>query len=170
MKVSEDNREVWYEEQDQSYPDNPEQFFRNHQLLCSDGLAGRCYWEVELTGGVHTSVSYQGISRRGEGNDGWFGGNDQSWTLFYDGSGYSVWHDKKGTSVLHSSSSSDHRVAVFVDCPAGTLSFYRVSSDSLIHLHTFKTKFTEPLYPGFGLWCWSGAPLRSSVHLVSPQK
>ncbi|XP_037531099.1 NLR family CARD domain-containing protein 3 [Nematolebias whitei] len=170
MKVSDDNTEVWYEEQNQSYPDHPEQFFRNHQLLCSDGLTGRCYWEVELTGGVHTSVSYQGIARRGEGNDGWFGGNDQSWTLFYDGSGYSVWHDKKGTSVLHSSSSSDHRVAVFVDFPAGTLSFYRVSSDSLIHLHTFRTKFTEPLYPGFGLWCWFGAPLRSSVRLVSPQK
>ncbi|CAI5682229.1 unnamed protein product [Oreochromis niloticus] len=42
------------------------------------------------------------------------------------------------------------RAAVYVDCPAGTLSFYRVSSDSLIHLHTFNTTFTEPLYPGFG--------------------
>ncbi|XP_065326207.1 NLR family CARD domain-containing protein 3-like [Pelmatolapia mariae] len=41
------------------------------------------------------------------------------------------------------------RVAVYVDCPAGTLSFYRVSSDTLIHLHTFNTTFTETLYPGF---------------------
>ncbi|XP_028456305.1 tripartite motif-containing protein 16 [Perca flavescens] len=43
------------------------------------------------------------------------------------------------------------RVGVYVDCPAGTLSFYRVSSVSLIHLYTFNTTFTQPLYPGFGL-------------------
>ncbi|CAI5670247.1 unnamed protein product [Oreochromis niloticus] len=47
------------------------------------------------------------------------------------------------------------RAAVYVDCPAGTLSFYRVSSDTLIHLHTFNTTFTETLYPGF--WIWSGS-------------
>uniref|UniRef100_A0A3Q3AY72 B30.2/SPRY domain-containing protein n=1 Tax=Kryptolebias marmoratus TaxID=37003 RepID=A0A3Q3AY72_KRYMA len=147
-------RKVAYVERDQPYPDHPDRFCRNHQLLCSAGITGRCYWEVELTGGVHTSISYQGIARGGDGNDGWFGGNHQSWTLFYDGSGYSVWHDKKGISVLQSSSSSSsaHRVAVFVDCPAGTLSFFRVSSDSLIHLHTFRTTFSEPVYPGFGLW------------------
>ncbi|CAI5657176.1 unnamed protein product [Oreochromis niloticus] len=43
------------------------------------------------------------------------------------------------------------RAAVYVDCPAGTLSFYRVSSDTLIHLHTFNTTFTQTLYPGFWL-------------------
>ncbi|CAI5684780.1 unnamed protein product [Oreochromis niloticus] len=46
------------------------------------------------------------------------------------------------------------RVAVYVDCPAGTLSFYRVSSDTLIHLHTVNTTFTEPVYPGFGFWSY----------------
>ncbi|MED6275516.1 hypothetical protein CHARACLAT_027277, partial [Characodon lateralis] len=54
------------------------------------------------------------------------------------------------------------RVAVYVDCPAGILSFYRVSSDSLIHLHTFNTTFTEPLYAGFGLWSL-GSSVCSSV-------
>ncbi|XP_017296272.1 NACHT, LRR and PYD domains-containing protein 3 [Kryptolebias marmoratus] len=172
MKVSDDSRKVAYVERDQPYPDHPDRFCRNHQLLCSAGITGRCYWEVELTGGVHTSISYQGIARGGDGNDGWFGGNHQSWTLFYDGSGYSVWHDKKGISVLQSSSSSSsaHRVAVFVDCPAGTLSFFRVSSDSLIHLHTFRTTFSEPVYPGFGLWSWSGPPSGSSVRLISLQE
>ncbi|XP_016533046.1 NACHT, LRR and PYD domains-containing protein 14-like [Poecilia formosa] len=28
----------------------------------------------------------------------------------------------------------------------------RVSADSLIHLHTYNTTFTEPLYAGFGFW------------------
>nr|XP_033933050.1 NACHT, LRR and PYD domains-containing protein 4E-like isoform X2 [Pseudochaenichthys georgianus] len=40
--------------------------------------------------------------------------------------------------------------SVYLDHPAGSLSFYRVSSDTLIHLHTFRTTFTEPLYAGFG--------------------
>ncbi|KAJ8377658.1 hypothetical protein AAFF_G00255030 [Aldrovandia affinis] len=42
-------------------------------------------------------------------------------------------------------------VGVYLDWPAGTLSFYSISSDRLTHLHTFHTTFTEPLYPGFGL-------------------
>ncbi|CAI5657565.1 unnamed protein product [Oreochromis niloticus] len=56
------------------------------------------------------------------------------------------------TSSSSSSSSVSNRAAVYVDCPAGTLSFYRVSSDTLIHLHTFNTTFTQTLYPGFSVW------------------
>ncbi|XP_041822491.1 NLR family CARD domain-containing protein 3-like isoform X3 [Chelmon rostratus] len=61
------------------------------------------------------------------------------------------------------SSSVSNRVGVYVDYPAGTLSFYSVSSDTLILLHTFSTTFTEPLYPGFRLW--SGSRSGSSVSL-----
>ncbi|KAI3363944.1 hypothetical protein L3Q82_001522 [Scortum barcoo] len=64
---------------------------------------------------------------------------------------------------------SFYRVAVYVDCPAGTLSFYRVSSDTLIHLHTFNTTFTEPLYPGFGLF-WSSAREASQALLGLRQR
>ncbi|XP_074533254.1 uncharacterized protein LOC141796178 [Halichoeres trimaculatus] len=92
LRLSENNREVTRVEEDQSYPDHPDRFDVWAQLLCRDGLTGRCYWEVE--------------------------------------------------------------VAVYVDCLTGTLSFYRVSSDSLIHLHTYRTTFTQPLYPGFGFGLW----------------
>ncbi|KAM4555625.1 NACHT, LRR and PYD domains-containing protein 3-like isoform 2-T5 [Odontesthes bonariensis] len=169
VKLSDANRKLSYEEEHQSYPDHPDRFNTNHQLLCENALTGRCYWEVEVTGGVHVSVSYRGISRRGEGNHGWFGGNDRSWTLYSSEGGYTVWHDKKGTSIPSSFSSSvSNRAAVYVDHPAGILSFYRVSSDALIHLHTFNTTFTEPLYPGFGLWTWSSSPRASSVSLLRP--
>ncbi|XP_018518728.2 stonustoxin subunit alpha, partial [Lates calcarifer] len=152
IKLSDNNRKVIYVEEDQSYPDHPDRFDFRPQLLCRTGLTGRCYWEVEWSGRVHISVSYRGIRRRGNSEDCEFGWNDQSWTLFCsDVSGYSVCHSKSGTSIS-STSSVSNRVAVYVDCPAGSLSFYRVSSDSLIHLHTFNTTFTEPLYPGFGFW------------------
>ncbi|XP_020563744.1 NLR family CARD domain-containing protein 3-like [Oryzias latipes] len=153
LKLSENNKKVTFEKELQSYPDHPDRFDVCHQLLCRDGLTGRCYWEVEWTDFVYISVSYRGIRRIGDSHDCMFGFNSQSWSLIcsYD-RGYSVSHNNIETyiSSSSSSSSSSHRVAVYVDWPAGTLSFFKVSSDSLIHLYTFNTTFTAPLYPGFG--------------------
>uniref|UniRef100_A0A3B5QWV8 B30.2/SPRY domain-containing protein n=1 Tax=Xiphophorus maculatus TaxID=8083 RepID=A0A3B5QWV8_XIPMA len=150
-------KKVTYVEEEQPYPDHPDRFDL-YQLLCTDGLTGRFYWEVEWSGRVYVSLSYRGIQRKGQTDDSWFGFNNNSWSLICSDEGYAVWHDCK--KVFKCSSSSSSKVAVYVDCPAGTLSFYRVSAETLIHLHTFNTKFTEPLYPGFGFrnrsgvcWC-----------------
>ncbi|XP_058470212.1 NACHT, LRR and PYD domains-containing protein 12-like [Solea solea] len=149
LKLSDDNRKVTFVTEDQSYPDHPDRFDVCPQLLCRPGLTGRCYWEVEWRGDVNISLSYRGIKRKGNRSDCWFGDNDQSWSLFCsDVHGYSVFHCGTQTPIM---SSVSHRVSVYVDCPAGTLSFYSVSSDSLIHLHTFRTTFTEPVYPGFNV-------------------
>ncbi|XP_072235432.1 uncharacterized protein [Leuresthes tenuis] len=150
LKLSDNNRKVTCVKEVQSYPDHPDRFDSwCLQLLCGNVLTGRCYWEVEWRGGVYISVSYRGISRRG-GSDCVFGWNDQSWSLSCSDGGYSVCHNKIKTTISSSSASSvSHRAAVYVDRPAGTLSFYRVSSDTLIHLHTFNNTFTEePLHPG----------------------
>ncbi|KAM6894053.1 NLR family CARD domain-containing protein 3-like [Xenentodon cancila] len=163
IKLSDNNRKMTYVEEDQSYPDHPDRFDVWDQLLCREVLTGRCYWEVQRSGDVSISVSYRRIRRKGISDDCVFGRNDHSWSLNCSDDGrYSVWHNKRGTPSSSSSSVSD-RVAVYVDVPAGTLSFYSVSSDRLIHLHTFNTMFTEPLYPGFGFTSMSG----SSVSLCS---
>ncbi|XP_045890804.1 stonustoxin subunit beta-like [Micropterus dolomieu] len=178
IKLSDNNRKAINMEKNLSYPDHPDRFDWCPQLLCTNSLTGRCYWEVEKRGRAKISVSYRGIRRTGDRDDCVFGMNDQSWSLVCSDVGYSVWHNKSATSPPSSftsfphsasspssSSSVSDRVAVYVDCPAGTLSFYRVSSDTLIHLHTFNTTFTEPLYPGFGFRSWSR--LESSVSLCS---
>ncbi|XP_076579079.1 uncharacterized protein LOC143315636 [Chaetodon auriga] len=159
IKLSDNNRTMTYVREDQSYPDHPDRFDSCPQLLCGTGLTGRCYWEIECRGRVDVSVSYRRIRRKGDSDECLFGDNDHSWRLDCSDGCYSVCHNKRITSSSSSSSSVSHRVGVYVDCPAGTLSFYRVSSDSLIHLHTFNTTFTEPLYPGFGFWfrSWSGS-------------
>ncbi|CAI5657222.1 unnamed protein product [Oreochromis niloticus] len=157
LQLSDNNRKVTHGEEVQSYPDHPDRFDVKWQLLCRNGLTGRCYWEVEWRENVDISVSYGRIRRKGSSNDCVFGLNDQSWSLSCSDDGpQSVRHNKIKTSISFSSSSSSsssssvsNRAAVYVDCPAGTLSFYRVSSDTLIHLHTFNTTFTETLYPGF---------------------
>ncbi|XP_071403216.1 protein NLRC3-like [Centroberyx affinis] len=158
--LSEDNRKVTVREQ-QPYPDHPERFDCYLQLLCRNGLTGRCYWEVEWEGEVHIGVTYRGISRRGWGDDCRLGGNEKSWRLICSDDHYSACHNKTLVSTGISSSGSD-TVAVYLDWPAGSLSFYRVSSDTLIHIHTFHSTFTEPLYPGFRFWAGSG----SSVSLL----
>ncbi|KAM9309167.1 uncharacterized protein KZ484_025279, partial [Pholidichthys leucotaenia] len=133
LELSDNNRKVTLVETEQNYPDHPDRF-DVPQLLCRNGLTGRCYWEVERRGAVKISVSYRGIRRKGGSNECRFGMNNQSWSLAcYDG-GYSVHHNKISTSI--SSWSVSTRAGVYVDCPAGILSFYSVSSDSLIHLHT----------------------------------
>ncbi|XP_035850984.1 NLR family CARD domain-containing protein 3-like [Sander lucioperca] len=174
LKLSDNNRMVTRVREEQPYPHHPERFHWWEQLLCRNGLTGCSYWEVKIKGDVRVAVSYRGIRRRGCSADCVFGMNDQSWSLECSDSGYSVWHNKRKTvkKLPYSFSFLSGQVAVYVDCPAGSLSFYRVSSDSLIHLHTFNTTFTEPLYPGFGFGCGFGVeslmlPLDSSVSLCS---
>ncbi|XP_032419027.1 NACHT, LRR and PYD domains-containing protein 12-like isoform X1 [Xiphophorus hellerii] len=164
LQLSAGGRRAARVSQQQSYPDHPQRF-HFCQLLCSEALAGRCYWEAEWRGAVHVAVSYGGIPRRGTRDQCLFGRNHQSWSLCCSAAGYSVSHRQR--DAVLSASCASHRVAVYVDVPAGVLSFYCVSSDSLLHLHTFSTTFTEPLYAGFGFWFGSG--FGSSVALCPLQ-
>uniref|UniRef100_A0A672Z6G1 B30.2/SPRY domain-containing protein n=1 Tax=Sphaeramia orbicularis TaxID=375764 RepID=A0A672Z6G1_9TELE len=155
LKLSENNKKVEHVEEVQSYPDHQDRFEDWQQLMCSTGLTGRCYWVVKWNGWAEISVTYRGIRRKGESEDCVFGRNDQSWSLVCHDGGYFVRHDKRNRFLPQflspSSITLSGTVSVYVDCPAGSVSFYRVSSDKLIHLHTFKTTFTEPLFAGFGL-------------------
>uniref|UniRef100_A0A3Q3J191 B30.2/SPRY domain-containing protein n=1 Tax=Monopterus albus TaxID=43700 RepID=A0A3Q3J191_MONAL len=164
LTLSDNNRRVTSNRNKckQADPDHPDRFDHWHQVLCRDALTGCCYWEVEWEGKVHISVAYRGIRRKGRSLDSRLGCTDQSWSLSCSDDGYSVSHNNK-TTALHPSPAS-HRVAVYVDCLDGHLSFYCVSPDERIHLHTFNTTFTEPLYPGF----WGGSGF--SLSLCSPEE
>ncbi|KAK0146359.1 NLR family CARD domain-containing protein 3 [Merluccius polli] len=162
LSLSEDHRKVMKVEEDQSYPDHPERFDSWPQVLCREGLTGRCYWEVERRGGVEIGVTYRGITRRGADDDSLLGGNNKSWSLHcYDGSYYVRYNGRETAISLPPLVST--RVGVYLDRPAGSLSFYIVSpgvggsSDTLTHIHTFQTTFTqEDLLTGFGFWSRSG--------------
>ncbi|XP_055766291.1 NLR family CARD domain-containing protein 3-like [Salvelinus fontinalis] len=147
--LSEKNRKVTCRTEKQPYPDHPQRFEDSRQVLCREGLTGRCYWEVEWSGRINIGVTYKGINRKGEGNDCFLGYNDKSWCLFCTDNCYTASHKNNHIDVP---SSISHRVGVYLDWPAGTLSFYRVSSDTMTHLYTFTSTFTEPLYPGFRVW------------------
>ncbi|KAK0141469.1 NLR family CARD domain-containing protein 3 [Merluccius polli] len=165
LSLSEDHRKVMEVEEDQSYPDHPERFDRKVQVLCREGLTGRCYWEVERRGLVAIGVTYRGITRRGRGHDSALGKNNKSWRLQCNDDDYFAWYNGSYTSIRLPPPVST-RVGVYVDRPAGSLSFYRVSpgvggsSHTLTHIHTFWTTFTqEDLLPGFMVWSGSSVSL-----------
>ncbi len=161
LRLSENNRVITYTNTVQPYPDHPDRFDYWHQVLCRESVSGRCYWELEWSGdnGVHISVSYKSISRKGRGNECAFGSNDQSWSLICFPSRYLFIHNNIQTDL--SVKSTSRRIGVFVDHGAGTLSFYSVS-DTMSLIHTVQTTFTQTLYPGFGVYylgssvklCW----------------
>ncbi|XP_043111059.1 NACHT, LRR and PYD domains-containing protein 3-like [Puntigrus tetrazona] len=147
LMLSEDNRKITYVDQHQPYPDHPERFADNPQVLCRESLTGRCYWEVEWGSWARIAVAYKTISRK-EGTVCKFGYNNKSWSLNCSLNGTAVWHNNIFTIVTHSPPSK--RVGIYLDWSAGSLSFYRVcDTHTLTHLHTFNTTFTEPLYAGF---------------------
>ncbi len=155
--LSDENKKITGVEDHQPYPDHPERFDDDRQVLCVESLTGRCYWEAEWSDS-EISVSYKGINRKGE-KDCKFGSNDKSWSLWCSNNRFTVWNNNNFTDLpaVHSSSK---RVGVYVDVSTGSLSFYSVSdTHTLTHLHTFNTTFTEPLCAGFRLDCDSSVSL-----------
>ncbi|XP_035269068.1 E3 ubiquitin/ISG15 ligase TRIM25-like [Anguilla anguilla] len=145
LRLSEGNREVTCVAEIQPYPDHPERFERWEQVLCREGLSGRCYWEAEWSGNASIAVSYKEISRKGEGIDCGLGCNNKFWSLRRYASAFTFWHNNRSTEIPVPSSS---RIGVYLDHRAGTLFFYSVS-DTMTLLHRVQTTFTQPLYPGF---------------------
>ncbi|XP_042559404.1 ribonuclease inhibitor-like [Clupea harengus] len=159
LSLSKGNRKVTRMNEDQWYPDHPERFVWWDQVLCREGMSGRCYWEAEWSGdGARISVAFKSIQRKWQNDDSMLGHNDKSWSLDCSPGSYSACHNNEPTHISAPSTFSS-RVGVYLDWPAGTLSFYGVSSDTLTHLHTFHSTFTEPLYPGFRVYSDSSVSL-----------
>ncbi|KAK9976829.1 hypothetical protein ABG768_018652, partial [Culter alburnus] len=174
LRLSESNTVINNTNTPQPYPDHPDRFDYYPQVLCRESVCDRrCYWEIEWSGHVFISVSYKSISRKGRGHECEFGSNDQSWSLSCSSSSYSFRHNNRYTDLPvkpiisrtvneenhyrvgvyddddeEEEEENHYRAGVYVDHSAGTLSFYSVSGDTMILIHTVQTTFTEPLYPG----------------------
>uniref|UniRef100_A0A8C4T0Q1 Uncharacterized protein n=1 Tax=Erpetoichthys calabaricus TaxID=27687 RepID=A0A8C4T0Q1_ERPCA len=151
LHLSEGNKKVTCERTKPEYPDHPDRFDFWEQVLCREVLTGtRFYWEVECTGDwILIGVAYKGLSWKGKDLECSLGINDKSWSLLCADSQYAVRHNDEETEI---SAPYSPRIGVYLDWPAGSLSFYSVSH-AMTLLHRFNTSFTEPLYPGLGFWC-----------------
>ncbi|KAL2092539.1 hypothetical protein ACEWY4_012337 [Coilia grayii] len=164
LQLSQGNRRVTDSNVSQSYPYHPERFDCWLQVLCTEGISARSYWEAEWKGHwANIALAYRSISRNGGGKESRFGSNNKSWSLRLNSSSSSLWHDDKETRLSLVASS---RIGVYVDYRAGTLSFYSIS-DAMTLLHRVQTTFTETLYPGFG-FDFGLTHHPSSVEFVEP--
>ncbi|XP_055062454.2 NLR family CARD domain-containing protein 3-like [Misgurnus anguillicaudatus] len=152
LVLSEDNKKVTHLKEEQLYPDHPDRFECYEQVLCNEGLTGRCYWEAEWSGWSDIAMAYKGIGRKGKTEDCDFGLNEKSWALSCVNGRFTVWCNKNSIDISVPSP-QPKIIGVYLDWSAGTLSFYSVSDTrTLAHLHTVNTTFTEPLYAGFGVF------------------
>lgn len=157
LSLSEGNTQVTLMETRQSYPDHLDRFSDRFQVLSRESMAGRCYWEVKVSGGDNVkitgycfriAVSYKDIQREGDSPKCIFGYNDQSWALVCDKRKMSCMFNSVVSKV---SEPSWTRIGVFLDRAEGVLSFYAVSQTMTL-LHRVKTRFTQPLYAGIALY------------------
>ncbi|XP_074524624.1 tripartite motif-containing protein 16-like [Halichoeres trimaculatus] len=148
LLLSDGGRKIKVTYPEQVYTDHPDRFVDMWQVLSKEGLTGRCYWEVKRSGCVDVAVAYKDIRRRGSTEECGFGLNNRSWSLLCHSYGHTFRHNNTETSIPGPPSSV---IGVYLDHEAGTLSFYRVS-DTMTLLHRVQTRFTQPLYPGLGLY------------------
>lgn len=159
--LSEGNRKLMQGPDEQPYVDHAERFEFFKQVMCQQGLSGRSYWEAEWTGGnVVIAMSYKDIPRKGGKGNCVFGSNNKSWKLDCSSDSYTAHHNKQKTDIPAPAFRSN-RVGVYLDQPAGVLSFYSISTEphTQTHLHTYYANFLQPLYAGF----W--VDINTSVHL-----
>ncbi|XP_051272952.1 stonustoxin subunit beta-like [Dicentrarchus labrax] len=167
LTLSEGNKKAKYGEW-QTYPDHPERFDKQPTVFCKERLKGRHYWEVEWSHcspeSVYNCVAYKGIDRKSGSSESSLGNNTMSWGVgqFYSDLERKLQIHHNGWLGEDTFPSGCNKVGLFLDWPAGTLSYYKVSSHTLTHLYTFKTLFNEPVYPCF----WVGR--KSSFVYVCP--
>ncbi|KAM9338345.1 tripartite motif-containing protein 16-like [Symphorus nematophorus] len=137
LLLSKRNRKVTLTMNYQDYPDHPERFEDDPQVLSKEALTGRCYLEVEWSGIVTVAVAYKDSNCL-------FGYQANSWALDCSNSCSAFRHNNIKTFIPGPQSS---RVGVYVDHEAGDLSFYSVS-ETMTLLHSVQTTFTQPLYLG----------------------
>uniref|UniRef100_A0A8C4SUI4 E3 ubiquitin/ISG15 ligase TRIM25-like n=1 Tax=Erpetoichthys calabaricus TaxID=27687 RepID=A0A8C4SUI4_ERPCA len=153
LRLTDGIKKVIRKETEAKYPDHPDRFDWWPQVLCREALTGtRCYWEVEWRGDeMLIGVAYEGMGRKGDGEEFCLGFNDKSWSLWWSHSHYNVCHNSQKTVI---GAPYSPRIGVYLDWPAGSLSFYSISHTMTL-LHRFNTSFIEPLYPGCYLGCKS---------------
>uniref|UniRef100_A0A8C6SUL7 Tripartite motif-containing protein 16-like n=1 Tax=Neogobius melanostomus TaxID=47308 RepID=A0A8C6SUL7_9GOBI len=147
LSLSDGNRRATFMHEIQSYPDHPDRFVQLFQVLSTEGLPGRCYWEVEWSSmySVSIAVSYRDIKRRGTEKECGFGYNDKSWALRCFQNNCSFYFNEVESKV---SGPISGRIGVYLDHSAGALSFYSIKDKTMSLLHRVQTTFTQPLFAG----------------------
>ncbi|XP_072260647.1 tripartite motif-containing protein 14 isoform X2 [Pyxicephalus adspersus] len=132
---------------------HPPRFDKLMQILSRDSyFSGTHYWEVDVLRagqGWWIGITYPSIQRKGDSELSRLGWTSGSWCIKrYD---YEYWAFHKGERKPIYLNNPPEKVGVFLDYESGVLSFFDVTA-GMRQLHTFRCRFTEPLYPALRLW------------------
>ncbi len=95
---------------------------------------------------------HKGIVRKGKGDASSFGANDKSCIVSCFVEKLIAWYKHERIDIPPPAPTLN-KVGVYVDEPASILTYYSISdTNTLRHLPTFNTTFTEPFYAGFVLY------------------
>ncbi|XP_065806190.1 E3 ubiquitin-protein ligase TRIM39-like [Labrus bergylta] len=144
LAVSDDGRQVRYEERKSSHSEGPKRFSPALFVLGREGLgSGRHYWEVDVSRKTAWTLGVASASARRKGE-----------IKLSPGGGYwCLWLKNGEVKALESPRlplqmpSQPGKVGVFLDYEGGHISFYDVKAR--LHLYTFSHSFNEGLYPIF---------------------
>ncbi|XP_041915980.1 FSD1-like protein isoform X1 [Alosa sapidissima] len=123
---------------------------------------GQHYWEVKA---LKDCKSYSiGVAYRNLGKFDQLGKTNTSWCIHINNwlqTSFAAKHNNKAKSL---DVAFPECIGVYCDLDGGQLSFYNAESKQL--LHTFKTKFSQPVVPAFMVWC-GGLSLSTGLQVPS---
>ncbi|XP_049328386.1 bloodthirsty-related gene family, member 12 [Astyanax mexicanus] len=144
LVVSEDGRQVHYEESRKTASDSPRRFSPALFVLGREGLSsGRHYWEVEVGRKTAWTVGVARGSTRRKGD----------LKLSPEGGFWCLWLKNGEVKALASSRiplqlpTLPQKLGVYLDHEGGQVSFYDVKAQN--HLYTFMDTFGESVHPIF---------------------
>lgn len=158
IRLSDGYRKATLCTENQNYPDHPDRFVYWRQVMCVEPLAGSpYYWEVDWTGQrVTLGVAYKDMKRSAAEDSARLGHNTQSWSLYWSGKAFSMWHAGKETVLVGPKA---RRIGVYLDQQAGVLAFYRVSHNRAHEICCVHTHFDGPLFASFRFWSGVGSSI-----------
>lgn len=144
LVVSEDGRQVKYDEHRTSHSDMPKRFSPALFVLGREGLSsGRHYWEVDVKGKDAWTIGVASSKARRKGDI----------KLSPEGGYWCLWLKNGEVKALATARlplmlpSQPSKVGVYLDYESGQVSFYDVKAR--LHIYSFSDTFTESLYPIF---------------------
>ncbi|XP_047435185.1 E3 ubiquitin-protein ligase TRIM21-like isoform X2 [Mugil cephalus] len=144
--LSDDGKQVHCGDVWKKLPDNPERFYRYHNVLGKKSFSsGRFYFQVQVEGKTYWDL---GVARGSINRKGKITPSPQNgfWTVWLkNGNEYEAC---AGPPVRLSLGSRPEKVGVFVDYEEGLVSFYDVDTAALIYSFT-GCSFNDKLYPLF---------------------
>lgn len=164
LVVSDDGRQVKYEERKASHSDGPKRFSPALFVLGRESLtSGRHYWEVDIGRKTAWTLGVASAAARRKGEI----------KLSPEGGYWCLWLKTGEVKALASSrlplmlQSQPSKLGIFLDYEAGQIAFYDVKAR--LHLYTFTDTFSESLYPIFSP-CLSQEGKNSAPVIISQVK